>query len=79
MSDLVIATEPGQADERAEERGRSHGLSLIFWLMEQRFVTLLAIPTSVAAILTWATRGGPVVFIVAWLAVPLLGVVLPLR
>jgi len=43
MSDLVIATEPptkrrasGDAGERGLERGRSPGLSLIFWLLEQR-------------------------------------------
>jgi len=85
MSDLVIATVPpskldpgGQAESQRGERGRSHGLSLIFWLMEQRFVTLLAIPTTVATLLTWATRGGAALFFAYWLAVPLLGVVLPL-
>ncbi|HEY0468569.1 MAG TPA: cyclopropane-fatty-acyl-phospholipid synthase family protein [Polyangiaceae bacterium] len=85
MSDLGIATEapsklhpPGRAAERNEERGRSHGLSLIFWLMEQRLWTLLAIPTSLAAASTWATQGGAVTFVSCWFAVPLLGVVLPL-
>ncbi|MEI9949805.1 MAG: cyclopropane-fatty-acyl-phospholipid synthase family protein [Pseudomonadota bacterium] len=85
MSDSVIATEPpsklqpsGRAYERNEERGRSHGLSLIFWLMEQRGWTLLAMPTCIAAILTWATRGGAITFVACWLAVPLLGVLLPL-
>ncbi len=85
MSDLVTATEPpsklepsGRANEPNEERGRSHGLSLIFWLLEQRVWTLLAIPTCFAAILTWATRGGAVTFVACWLAAPLLGVLLPL-
>ena len=48
MSDLVIATEPptkrrasGDAGERGQERGRSPGLSLIFWLLEQRDSTPL--------------------------------------
>ena len=85
MSNVMIATDPSSklptsegASERFEERGRSHGLSLIFWLLEQRIWLLLALPTVAAAILTWATRGGPITFALGWFAVPLLGVVSPL-
>ncbi len=60
------------------ETGRTHGLSLIYWLLEQHIVVLLAIPTVIAAIATLVAGGTWWVFPVAWLAVPLFGVILPL-
>jgi cyclopropane fatty-acyl-phospholipid synthase-like methyltransferase len=70
--------EPPISEEQQPEPGRTHGLSLIFWLLEQRLATLLAIPTLGAGLVTWAARGSVVTFAVSWLCVPLLGVVLPL-
>jgi cyclopropane fatty-acyl-phospholipid synthase-like methyltransferase len=63
---------------RPHERGRSQGLPLIFLLLEQSRWTLLAIPTALAALVTALVRGGPATFVATWLAVPLVGVVLPL-
>lgn len=60
------------------EGGRTHGLSLIFWLLEQRLALLLAIPTVFAGLVTLVLRGGALEFVLAWLAVPLCGIVLPL-
>jgi cyclopropane fatty-acyl-phospholipid synthase-like methyltransferase len=60
------------------ERGRSHGLPLIFLLLEQSRLTLLAIPTAMAALVTALARGGPALFVATWRAVPLVGIVLPL-
>ncbi|MEE9386563.1 MAG: cyclopropane-fatty-acyl-phospholipid synthase family protein [Nannocystaceae bacterium] len=59
-------------------RGRSHGMPFIFWLMEQRVLTLLAIPTLIAGLAWVSVPGGWPVFLGAWLATPLLGVVAPL-
>ena len=64
------------------EKGSTHGLSLIFFLLEQNLAVLLALPTLVAAIAVLIWGGGVVgsilVFVLAWLAVPLLLVVAPL-
>jgi hypothetical protein len=40
-----------------DEKGRTHGLSLIFFLLERSKLTLLAIPTVFAAIV-WAIGVG---------------------
>jgi sphingolipid C9-methyltransferase len=60
------------------ERGRTHGLSLIFWLLEQNLLTLLAIPTVFAVIVGLSTGMSWLWALVAWLAVPVCGVLLPL-
>jgi cyclopropane fatty-acyl-phospholipid synthase-like methyltransferase len=61
-----------------QERGRTHGLALVFWLLEQHVLVLLAIPTAIAAVVTLAARGGLWTFALTWLAVPVLGVLAPL-
>jgi sphingolipid C9-methyltransferase len=71
----VVAPEPAPLDD---EKGRTHGLSLIFWLLEQRLLTLLGIPTAIAGLLVLVTGGGAVTFVLTWLAVPLCAIVLPL-
>lgn len=70
---------PGPAAaRRTTERGRSHGLPLIFWLLEQRVALLLAVPFGTAVIVGLATRGPWWVYGLALLATPLVGIVLPL-
>ena len=59
-------------------KGATRGLELIFWLLEQRLVTLLAMPTLIALLATLVLRGDWVTFAIAWLAVPLLFVFLPM-
>jgi cyclopropane fatty-acyl-phospholipid synthase-like methyltransferase len=60
------------------ERGRTNGLPFIFWVLEQNIWALLSVPT-VFALLVGALSGWSVLAIVlAWLAVPLFLVVLPL-
>jgi cyclopropane fatty-acyl-phospholipid synthase-like methyltransferase len=61
-----------------DEKGRGYGLGFVLWLLEQRTVTLLAIPTVVAAVATFLTGGGFMVFAATWLAVPICGVFLPI-
>jgi cyclopropane fatty-acyl-phospholipid synthase-like methyltransferase len=63
---------------RPDERGRTNGLSVILWLLEQRLPTLLLIPTLFATAMTLIINRGWPVFVISWLAVPLLGVVAPL-
>jgi sphingolipid C9-methyltransferase len=73
---------PQQTESLSEkarpERGRTHGLPLIFWLLEQRWPVLLSIPAVVAAAVAWGTRGPWWVAAVAFVAVPFVGVLLPL-
>jgi cyclopropane fatty-acyl-phospholipid synthase-like methyltransferase len=71
-------TETSRPASRNDERGRTHGLSLVFWLLEQHVLVLLAIPTVVAALVTLIARGGAWTFALTWLAVPILGVLAPL-
>ncbi|MGD8859089.1 MAG: cyclopropane-fatty-acyl-phospholipid synthase family protein [Myxococcales bacterium] len=70
-------TAPAQSASKHEERGRTHGLPFIFWLMEQSKLTLLLFPTVVAAIAAAIADGSWLAFVLAWLAVPVVGVVLP--
>lgn len=68
---------------RHQEKGRTHGMPFIFWLMEQSKFTLVLIPTVIAALVMALTglglsREGWLVFGATWVAVPLVGVVLPL-
>jgi cyclopropane fatty-acyl-phospholipid synthase-like methyltransferase len=65
------------------ETGRTHGMPFIFWLLEQSKVALVAVPTVTAALALGVsgfgfTPMGALVFGVAWIAVPICGVVLPL-
>jgi cyclopropane fatty-acyl-phospholipid synthase-like methyltransferase len=53
------------------ERGRSHGLSLILYLLERSRWTLLAIPTVIAALVTALAGGHWLVFVLTWVGVPL--------
>ena len=64
--------------ERPDERGRGNGLSVIFWLMEQSGLTLLAIPTIFAGMIWLASQGNWSMAVAAWFAVPVFGIVLPL-
>jgi len=80
-SRLSAAEFPARPDATAykdEERGRSHGLPFILWLLEQRVWLLLAIPTTIAALVMLLSKQGWPVFAAAWVAVPLLGVFGPL-
>lgn len=72
-----LATTPTASTE-FNETGRTHALPFIFWLLEQHVVTLLAIPTVFAALVQLITRGPWWVFPLAWIAVPLFGVFVPL-
>jgi len=77
------AVQRGKPASQHNELGRTHGMPFIFWLLEQSGALLLAAPTVVAA-LALALSGfgltlhGALLFVGAWLAVPLFGVVLPL-
>jgi hypothetical protein len=68
----------GPPASQNNERGRTHGLSFIFWLLEQNLLTLLAIPTACAVIVGLITGMSWLWMLLAWLAVPLCGVLLPL-
>jgi cyclopropane fatty-acyl-phospholipid synthase-like methyltransferase len=68
----------GPPASQHNERGRTHGLSFIFWLLEQNIWVLLAIPTAVAVLVGVATQMHWLAMLIAWLAVPVCGVILPL-
>ncbi|MBW2191267.1 MAG: hypothetical protein JRG93_17105, partial [Deltaproteobacteria bacterium] len=72
-----VSQDAAQSASTHAEKGASHGLPLIFWLLEQRFVTLLVIATLIALLVTVVLGGAWVTFAVAWLAAPLLLVLLP--
>jgi sphingolipid C9-methyltransferase len=67
-----------------EETGRGHGLSFIFWLLEQSRWTLFAVPTVVATAATLLShgtllsRGSWLTFLLSWLAVPVVTLLLPI-
>ncbi len=60
-----------------DERGRTNILPFIFWLMEQSALLLLAVPTVIAALVTYLAGGGLLTFVGAWLAVPVVFVLVP--
>ena len=60
----------GKVASQNNEKGRTHGLPLIFWLMEQPVGLLLAGPTVIAALVMLLSGGGWVTFAVAWVSVP---------
>jgi hypothetical protein len=68
----------GPPASQNNERGRTHGLSFIFWLLEQNIWVLLAFPTLVSVVVGAATNMNWLAMLLAWLAVPLFGVILPL-
>lgn len=67
-----------QGTSARSETGRSHWLSVIFWLLEQRWHVLLAIPSATAAVLTMLVGGGALCFSLIWIGVPIAGVGIPL-
>lgn len=70
-------TPSGRRASDHDETGGTHGLALIFWLLEQKLSTLLAIPTAFA-VLVGLAAGSVWAGVLAWLAVPLCGIGLPL-
>src|SRR5262245_50235199 len=70
----AITGSGGREVVRDTETGRSNWLSFVFWLLEQPWPFLLAIPTIIAALVAVHFHGGPLSFAVTWLAVPLLGI-----
>jgi cyclopropane fatty-acyl-phospholipid synthase-like methyltransferase len=83
MSQLAHTTSPGATTAGStpasvhNERGRSHALPLIFWLLEQNIWLLLSVPTLVA-VGAWFVTGNYWIAAGAWVAVPLVTVVIPL-
>lgn len=72
------STERPQPEASAErEKGRGYGLSLIFLLLEQRLLVLLAIPALVAGLVTGLARGPWWLFPAVYAAVPVVGIFLP--
>ncbi len=67
-----------QSASNHSEKGATHGLGLIFYLLEQRLAVLLAIPTVIALSVTVLLGGTWVTFAVTWVAAPLLFVLLPI-
>jgi cyclopropane fatty-acyl-phospholipid synthase-like methyltransferase len=63
---------------RHAERGRGHGLSFIFFLLEQRRLVLLGIPTAIAGAVALLLHEGIWLFALTWVLVPIAGVVVPL-
>jgi cyclopropane fatty-acyl-phospholipid synthase-like methyltransferase len=82
MNQTVELTAPvpltGPPASQNSERGRTHGMPFIFWLLEQNIWVLLSAPTAVAFVVGLATHMHWPSMVAAWLAVPLLFVVLPL-
>ncbi|HKU38634.1 MAG TPA: cyclopropane-fatty-acyl-phospholipid synthase family protein, partial [Polyangiales bacterium] len=77
--EAIGGSKPGtQPASVHDEVGRGHGLSFIFWLLEQSRWVLVAIPTAVAAAVTYLSHGHWLTFVLAWLAVPLCTIVLPI-
>jgi sphingolipid C9-methyltransferase len=64
----------GLKASRDEETGRSNWLSFVFWLLEQPWTLLLAIPTVIAALVAIHVHGGPLSFVLMWIAIPLVGI-----
>ena len=82
MSEQAITNirTPSESSRRAsehDETGRSNILPLIFWVLEQNRLVLLAVPTVIAAAATLAIGGGFATFAATWLALPLVAVVIP--
>jgi cyclopropane fatty-acyl-phospholipid synthase-like methyltransferase len=79
MNELVVSFPPARpAASHNNERGRTHVLPFIFWLLEQRVAVLLSVPTGVALVVGLLTGMSWPAMVGAWLAVPLLSLMLPL-
>ena len=88
ISTLTPHEEPSPGARTASQHsvtGRSHGMPFIFWLLEQSRITLLAIPTVIAALAagavllasgTWIAAA--ITFAAAWVAVPVVSIVIPI-
>jgi len=74
LSEAEVATPASKNNER----GRTHGLPFILWLLEQRLPVLLAFPTIIALLAMVLSQMGWVVFAATWVLVPVLGVLVPL-
>eukprot|EP00941_MAST-03F_sp_MAST-3F-sp1_P004209 g4209.t1 len=60
------------------EKGGTHGLTFILFLIEQPFIVLLSIPTVFAWVVMKLQGGGLLAFFLSWFAVPIFGIVLPI-
>ncbi len=63
---------------RHRERGRSHGMPFIFWVLEQPLWLLLSVPTVIAAGVAWWSGWNWAFAAGAWFAVPVVGVGFPI-
>ena len=68
----------GRRASQHSEMGRTTGMSFIFWLLEQNLLAVVAVQTAAAAVIMQLTDGSWPVFVGAWFAIPLVGVVMPL-
>jgi cyclopropane fatty-acyl-phospholipid synthase-like methyltransferase len=73
-TDTVEARPASQHDEK----GRTHGLEFILWLLEQNLFAVLLVQTTLALLIMMLARGSWPTFGVAWVGLPLVSVVLPL-
>jgi len=84
-SSTALASDETAAQERPgpkvasqnDEQGRGHGLGFILWLLEQSRFTLLAVPALIAAAVTFLAHGGPLMFALTFVGVPLAGLLVP--
>jgi cyclopropane fatty-acyl-phospholipid synthase-like methyltransferase len=72
VNDAVPADPTLRRASEHTERGETHGLSLVFWLLEQSLWTLAAIAGLCAAAVTLLANAGLPTFAVLWCALPLL-------
>ncbi len=68
----------GQLASRHSERGRTHGMPFIFWLMERNVLVLLSVPTAAALLAGVLSGMNWLIAVLTWIAVPLFLMVLPL-
>jgi cyclopropane fatty-acyl-phospholipid synthase-like methyltransferase len=66
----LAARDPLGATEQREVRGATHAWALIFWLLEQRFPTLLGLDAGLALFLTLLSGGGLWTFALCLLLLP---------
>jgi sphingolipid C9-methyltransferase len=78
LEDAANANDRKRPASEHTETGRTHWLSVIFWLLEKRWPVLLMIPTTIAGAVTLLAGGGAATFVLAWLTVPLGGIGIPL-
>ena len=82
MNETVQLTAPvplaGTPASQNNERGRTHGMPFIFWVLEQNIIVLLSVPTAIALLVGALTQMNWMAMVGTWVAVPLVSVVLPL-